>query len=233
MASPITLYQFAASPFCDKIRRVLRYKRLPFTIHEWPIAEAGTISEKNPAGKLPILEIDGTLIPDSTTIAFELERRYPTPALLPAEPAQRAQVLVLEDWADESLYFYEMNTRFAGDDFDKNVGKLLPGVPEEMHAAIAPMLREVLKTTTTAQGIGRKSPAQIAGDVDRLLGAIEDLQRATGFVVGTNLTLADIAICCQAECIGDSTAGTRVLDARPALVKYFARVDRLTAADRA
>jgi glutathione S-transferase len=229
----ITLYQFAASPFCDKIRRVLRFKQLPFTIHEWPIAEVGSIRKKNPAGKLPILEIDGTLIADSTAIALELEKRHPTPSLLPADPAQRALVLALEDWADESLYFYEMGTRFGEQDFDANLPKLLPGVPVEMHSAIAPMLRKALQTTTTAQGVGRRAPEQLANDVDRLLGAIEDMQRGTGFVVGTGLTLADIAIAAQAECIGDSTVGKRVLHARPALVAYFKRVDELTHADRA
>jgi glutathione S-transferase len=229
----ITLYQFAASPFCDKIRRVLRYKQLPFTIHEWPIAEVGSIREKNPAGKLPILEIDGTLIPDSTAIALELEKRHPSPPLLPAEPAQRALVLALEDWADESLYFYEMSTRFGEQDFEANLPKLLPGVPPEVHSALAPMLREALKTTTIAQGVGRRSPEQLAADVERLLGAIEDLQRPTGFVVGTALTLADIAIAAQAECICDSTIGKRALQSRPALAAYFKRIDELTHADRA
>ena len=228
----ITLYQFAASPFCDKIRRVLRYKRVPFSIYEWPLAEVPLIREKNPAGKLPMVEIDGTLIPDSTSIALEIERRYPTPLLVPADPAQRAQVLVLEDWADESLYFYEMTTRFGDQDFDANIGKLLAGAPKEMVDAIGPMLRETIKTTTTAQGMGRKSPPQLAADIDRLFGSIEDLQRATGFVVGSALTLADIAIAAQAECIGDSSIGQQVLRSRPALNTYFKRVDTLTSADR-
>jgi glutathione S-transferase len=228
----ITLYQFAASPYCDKIRRVLRYKQLPFTIYEWPLAEVPLIREKNPTGKLPMLDIDGTLIPDSTNIALELERRYPSPPLLPADPVQRAQVLVLEDWADESLYFYEMTTRFGEQDFDANVGKLMAGAPKEMLDAIAPMVREGFKSTTTAQGIGRKSPQQLGDDVDRLFGAIEDLQRTTGFVVGAVLSLADIAICAQAECIGDSTIGKTVLQRRPALREYFRRVDELTSADR-
>jgi glutathione S-transferase len=228
----ITLHQFAVSPYCDKIRRVLRYKKIPFAIHEWPLAEAPGIRERNPTGKLPFLEIDGAVVPDSTTIALELERRVPAPALIPADPVARAQVLLLEDWADESLYFYEMATRFGDDDFDANVGKLMGGAPKEMVAAMAPMLREVLKQTTTTQGTGRKSTAQLADDVDRLLGAVEELQRATGFAVGTALTLADIAICCQAECIGDSTIGRRVLARRPALAAYFRRVDELTSADR-
>jgi len=229
----ITLYQFAASPFCDKIRRVLRYKEIPFTIYEWPLAEVPLIREKNPTGKLPMLDIDGTLIPDSTNIALEIERRFPTPALVPADPVQRAQVLILEDWADESLYFYEMTTRFGEDDFAANIGKLVAGAPPEMIEAISPMLREGFKATTGAQGVGRKSPQHLADDVNRLFGAIDDLQRATGFVVGNTLSLADLAICAQAECIGDSTIGRRALQARPSLIEYFKRVDTLTHADRA
>ncbi|HUI27143.1 MAG TPA: glutathione S-transferase family protein [Candidatus Kryptonia bacterium] len=228
----IRLAQFAVSPYCDKVRRILRYKKLPFEIHEWPLAEVGSIRDKNPTGKLPFIEIDGTVIPDSTNIALEIERRHPTPALIPSDPAQRALVLALEDWADESLYFYEMTTRFGDADFDANVGKLMAGAPKEMIDAMSPMLREMFKQTTTTQGIGRKSADQLAGDLDRLFGAIEDLQRASGFVVGNSLTLADIAICCQAECIGDSTVGKQVLAKRPALAAYFKRVDELTKADR-
>jgi glutathione S-transferase len=228
----ITLHQFAVSPFCDKIRRVLRYKKLPFEIHEWPLAEVGSIRDKNPSGKLPILEIDGVSIPDSTSIALEIERRHPEPALIPRDPLQRAQVLVLEDWADESLYFYEMTTRFGERDFDANVGKLLGGAPRDLLEALGPMLRETFETTTGAQGIGRKSDAQLTEDVDRLFEAIEELQRATGFVVGQALSLADIAIVVQAECIGDSTIGKRALQRRPGLTAYFERVDRLTSADR-
>ncbi|HVN87818.1 MAG TPA: glutathione S-transferase family protein [Candidatus Binatia bacterium] len=229
----IKLAQFAASPYCDKVRRILRYKNVPFEIYEWPLAEVASIRDKNPSGKLPFIEIDGGVIPDSTTIALEIERRHPVPPLIPSDPALRAQVLVLEDWADESLYFYEMTTRFGEQDFQANVPKLMAGAPKEMIDAMAPMLRDMFAQTTTTQGIGRKSPDQLHDDVERLFGAIDDLQRATGFVVGDHLTLADIAICAQAECIGDSTIGREVLGRRPSLRAYFQRVDELTAADRA
>ena len=226
------LYQFAASPFCDKIRRVLRVKKVPFDVQEWPLTEIGTISEKNPAGKLPILEIDGKCLGDSTDIALEIERRHPAPPLLPAAATERAQVLALEDWADESLYFYEMATRFGDEDFDKNVGKLLPGMPAEMRAQIAPMIKESLQSTALHQGTARRPPEKMTADVDRLFGAIEDMQAKTGFVVGSALSLADIAIVCQAECIGDSTIGGQVLKRRPALAAYFRRIDELTSSDR-
>ena len=224
------LHQFAASPFCDKIRRVLRVKGIPFEIHEWPLVEAAGIAEKNPAGKLPYLEVGGKMIADSTDIAVELEESHPTPPLIPADPADRGRVLALEDWADESLYFYEMTLRFGDADFDANLPKLVPDA--QMRAMMSEMLKGVLAQTTSAQGTGRRPAAQLASDVDRLFGAIEDMQKATGFVVGKSLTLADIAIVCQAECIGDSTVGKSVLAKRPAVAAYFRRIDELTQSDR-
>ncbi|GIW43624.1 MAG: glutathione S-transferase [Candidatus Binatia bacterium] len=228
----VTLYQFAISPFCDKVRRVLAFKRIPFEIYEWPLTEVPRIQERNPTGKLPFIEWDGEIVADSTDIALAVEERVPEPPLLPKDPHQRAIALALEDWADESLYFYEMCLRFGEEDFERTYEKLAAGLPEDLRAMMAPMLRENFRQVTSTQGIGRKSPAQLARDVDRLFTTIEELQRPTGFVVGSSLTLADIAIVCQAECIGDSRIGAEALARRPALQAYFRRVDELTQAQR-
>jgi glutathione S-transferase len=48
------------------------------------------IYEKNPAGRVPVLEEDTLVLPESVVIMEYLEERYPEPALLPADPAQRA-----------------------------------------------------------------------------------------------------------------------------------------------
>lgn len=44
----------------------------------------------NPFGQVPVLEDDGLVIAESIAILEYLEERYPTPALLPADPAARA-----------------------------------------------------------------------------------------------------------------------------------------------
>jgi glutathione S-transferase len=225
-----TLYQFAASPFCDKVRRILRFKGIEFVTHEWPIAEAGEIAKKNAAGKLPILEIDGRTIADSTDIALELEALHPTPPLLPENPRDRALVIALEDWADESLYFYEMTTRFGADDFARNLPKLV--ADPELREPLTEPLQGMIRGATTAQGCGRRPPEQLEADLGRLFGAIEEMQRESGFVVGDAPTLADLAITCQVECIGDSTIGARVLEQHPGLREYLQRIDDLTQADR-
>ena len=46
--------------------------------------------EKNPAGKVPVLEEDGWVLPESAVIAEFLNERYPEPRLWPEDPGERA-----------------------------------------------------------------------------------------------------------------------------------------------
>ena len=50
---------------------------------------------------LPVIDIDGVRIGDSTRIIEELERRWPDPPLYPADPDERKKALELEDFFDE------------------------------------------------------------------------------------------------------------------------------------
>jgi maleylpyruvate isomerase len=47
---------------------------------------------------VPVLELDGRVIVDSTAILEELERLRPEPALYPADTARRAEVEIFVDW---------------------------------------------------------------------------------------------------------------------------------------
>jgi glutathione S-transferase len=91
----ITLYDAARCPFCARVRIVLAEKRIPYEPVAIDLANRPAwLYEKNPTGKVPILEEDTLVLPESSVIMEYLEERYPEPALLPADPAQRA----LERW---------------------------------------------------------------------------------------------------------------------------------------
>ena len=47
---------------------------------------------------VPVLELDGRVLVDSTAIIEELERLHPEPRLYPTDPARRAEVEVFVDW---------------------------------------------------------------------------------------------------------------------------------------
>ncbi|MFW6067234.1 MAG: glutathione S-transferase family protein [Myxococcota bacterium] len=226
------LYQFEHSPFCDKVRRALRHKQLPFEIEEVPMAQAPSRLRKlNPAAKVPVLEHDGRLVADSTDIALYLEDRFPDPPLLPQDPRERATCLVLEDWADESLYFYEMRLRFTlPHNAERWVPELLAHDPAPLRFVARRVVPGVVRRQLAAQGIGRKSEAQVLADVQRHLDALGGWLGDREWLVGGALSLADLAVFAQVHCLRGTEEGSRMIDARPRLGTWMDRVDRATAA---
>lgn len=53
--------------------------------------------------QVPVLLVDGTVIPDSTAILNWLEQHHPQPALMPATEKDRAQVMLWEELMDGVL----------------------------------------------------------------------------------------------------------------------------------
>jgi RNA polymerase-associated protein len=87
----ITLYDAARCPYCARVRIVLAEKGIPHEPVEIDLANRpGWIYEKNATGRVPVLEEDTFLLPESHLIMEYLEERYPEPPLAPADPAQRA-----------------------------------------------------------------------------------------------------------------------------------------------
>jgi glutathione S-transferase len=227
----LTLYQFEVSPFCDKVRRVLHWKKQPYEVHEVSLWQALTqLRRLNPAGKLPCLEHDGRLIADSSEIARYLEERFPSPPLLPSDAAQRALCHVLEDWADESLYFYEMQLRFGT---PENAKRWLPVVAAHDAAPARALARLILPRTFGAQlrgqGIGRRPIAAVLADLERHLRAVATLLGGRDFLVGNSLTLADIAVFAQLFCIRGSAEGAVAIEKEPEVLRWMTRVDEATA----
>ena len=227
----ITLHQFEISPFCDKIRRVLHWKRQPYEIREVLLSKAFTSVRKvNRIGKLPCLEIDGRFVADSTDIAHLLEERFPDPPLLPKDPKQRALCHVLEDWADESLYFYEMRLRFG---IRHNAEKWIPILaahdPPWMKRVAGFAVPFLMRRTLSAQGLGRKPDAMVVADLERHLAALGALLAGSEWLVGDALTLADIAVFAQLYCVRGAREGAERIEASRPLAEWMERVDRATA----
>ena len=87
----ITLYDADRCPYCARVRIALAEKGIPYE----PVAidlddRPGWIYEKNPLGRVPVLEEDTLVLPESAVIMEYLEERFPEPALWPADPAERA-----------------------------------------------------------------------------------------------------------------------------------------------
>lgn len=227
----LTLYQFEISPFCDKIRRILNVKRVPYAVEEVPPTKTLSVVRKlNPAGKLPFLVADGTVVADSTDIAYWLEAKYPEPRLVPDDPRERGLCHVLEDWADESLYFYEMRLRFT---LPHNARRFIPELVKyegSLVRTIAPYAMPfVLRSQVSSQGVGKRPLDVVLRDVERHLDALAGILGDGRWLIGDRLTIADVSVFAQLFCIRASDEGGRMVAARPAVAAWMERVDRATA----
>ena len=87
----ITLYDADRCPYCARVRITLAEKGIAYEAIAVDLDDRPAwIYEKNPLGRVPVLEEDEFVLPESAVIDEYLEQRYPEPALWPADAAERA-----------------------------------------------------------------------------------------------------------------------------------------------
>jgi glutathione S-transferase len=87
----LTLYDAARCPYCARARIALAEKGIEFEAFEIDLNDRPRwIYEKNSTGRVPVIEEDAWILPESSVIMEYLEERYPEPPLLPPYPADRA-----------------------------------------------------------------------------------------------------------------------------------------------
>jgi stringent starvation protein A len=87
----ITLYDADRCPYCARVRIVLAEKSVEYETVQVDLADRPAwIYEKNPLGRVPVLEEETFVLPESAVINEYLEERYPEPPLWPADPGERA-----------------------------------------------------------------------------------------------------------------------------------------------
>lgn len=226
----ITLYQFSTSPFSEKVRRALNYKGVPFDIHEVARAKVaeGDYEHVSPTGKFPTIRDGDTVVWDSTDILYHLESAYRSPPLVPAGARDAALAHAIEEWADESLYFYEMTLRLtwehnldaALDEF----ARALPGVPK---SRLKSMIVEATTRLTEAQGVGRKPRDQVVRDVERHFRALDGLLDGRDWLIGDAPSIADLAVIAQVNALRYAREADNALAQTNHVSGWLDRVDEL------
>ncbi|MFT7091710.1 MAG: glutathione S-transferase [Candidatus Azotimanducaceae bacterium] len=112
------LYTGDLSPYSAKIRMQIYAMGIDDIAFELPVSfYRGKLAEFSPIGRIPILETDEGIIPESEVIAEYLDDLYPDKALLGSTPKVRADVRLLSRIAD----IYLMN----------NIFMALPQIPRD------------------------------------------------------------------------------------------------------
>ena len=96
------LWHLEISHYNEKARWALDYKGVAHVRRAVTPGLQELTARRLRAGRtVPVLEMNGRAIGDSTKIIEEIERRWPQPPLYPADREERSRALDLEDYFDE------------------------------------------------------------------------------------------------------------------------------------
>src|SRR5262245_24421553 len=103
------LYSGDLSPYSARVRMQIYAKGITDIVIELP-PNFGMpqFRQANPIGRIPVLDIDGDLMPESEVIAEYLEEVYPQPRMLGATPRETAHIRTIARIGD----IYLMNNLF-------------------------------------------------------------------------------------------------------------------------
>lgn len=218
----IILYGPRVTAYVVKVERALRWKKLPFELVE-PTSLADYRRWSPETGLLPVLEVDGERVHDSSRILDFLDRRFPEPPLVSADPRVAREQRRLESWVSETFSFYMMRwirSRFpAPDGVDPNAAQgSMSGL-----GLIGPdgQLRpEVFETADGGPG----------PEFERRLDDLAAFLGDRSYFFADQLSRADLTVfsLVHGMATGLYPGGRELLAQRPRLLAHHDRVDRAT-----
>ena len=117
------LFHVPLSPFCRKVRLSLGEKKIEVELVEeryWE--EDADFMRRNPAGKVPVLRLDGIVMAESAAICEYIEETRPDPALMPKDPVARLEVRRLVSWFDDKFH-HEVTSKLLYERVNKKLMK--------------------------------------------------------------------------------------------------------------
>jgi glutathione S-transferase len=208
-----------------KVRAILAYKGVPYE----RVAVLGPslmeLLRRSSVRKVPALDIDGRMIIDSTDISHEIERLFPEPAILPADPRLKGLSHALEDWSDEALYFLGLYFQWIEPRGRPMVRKAFGSSPLGMAARLFYQRR--IKAQLRGQGTGRKSHSQIAADLRREFSALAAMLADEPYLLGQRPYLCDFAVNAQLVYLSRPPGSAEILREFAVLSTYMERMKAL------
>lgn len=193
----LELYQFEVSQYSEKVRLILDYKGLEYRkIEVTPGVGQLEIFGFTGQRQVPVLKDDDIAITDSTEIALYLERKYPDRPILPEDPVQRGQVLILEEWADEFIGGRGRKALIGALNQNQNFRtSILPtNVPDFVKTLVGAVPGDVLDILGSGIGLGGESLKKVQADLKQDLDSLCLILENRPYLVGDTPTLADLAV---------------------------------------
>lgn len=226
---PPVLFGSRLSPFVEKVARALGLKRLPF--EEAALRSPLDLKRWNPkTGKMPVLEIDGERVWDSTFILRRLDEIRPDPPLFAADPHTRARQRMLEDWSDESLYWHVFALRWMPAHAPATLDQLAATLPPLARPVARLLFPRMIGSMPRVQGMGRLPLEVLVRELAQRLDDLVVLLADRPFFYGDAPSAADLAVFgnLHTGLSGPTPEVERLLGERPTLAAHYRRVDERT-----
>jgi glutathione S-transferase len=196
----VVLHQWEMSPFCNKTRRCLRHKGVDYTVVNYNGLLAARASALSKVGKLPVIDWDGERIQDSARIARVLDERIPAHPLYPKEPQALAAAVFWEDWAGQSLYFYEIYFRMLDPvSLERGLDLICEGRPKYERAILKFIFKRRYPRKLREQGLARQDRSEVEKQFFALLDALEVLLEGRPTLAGMEISIADLSVAAQID----------------------------------
>ena len=190
----ITVYPEAfgeptASPFCMKSLCMLHAANVPYEIIETPDPR------KAPRGKLPVIEFEGRLVPDSEDIRAIIEAEADIDFDEGLSAHDRAVSRAIIRMVEEHVYFAIVADRWGEDDNWVHVrDTFFKDIPRPVRGIITHFIRKQALAQLNGQGIGRLSAEERFDRVRRDIISIRDLLADNPFLFGDAPKAADYSV---------------------------------------
>jgi len=224
----ITLYGFGPawglpdpSPFVTKAATLLHMSGLPFRLENGYLKRA-------PKGKLPYIDDDGVLVPDSTLIRMHLEVRHGIDFDAGLTRAERGTAWAVDKLLEDHLYWILVDQRWLDDaNFAAGPAQFFDFVPAPLRPLARRVARGMVRRRLRAHGMGLYSPPERLALAEHAFDAVAGILGDRPYLMGEQPCGADATML---GFIGGALAArfaspTRdAAEARPTLVAYRDRM---------
>lgn len=179
----LILHHYPMSPFSEKVRAVLGFKKLAWQSVLIPtvMPKPDLLALTGGYRKTPVLQMGSDIYCDTALICEVLEHLQPVPTLYPE--GQKGLARILAQWADSTLFWAAMGYNLQ----KPGMAELFAGVPPEAVKAFA------ADRSAMAQGMTRQRPLDATGAYKSYLRRLADMLDWHDFLLGNAPCIADFA----------------------------------------
>jgi glutathione S-transferase len=225
------LFQFRYSPYNEKVRWALDFKRVPHTRRSLlPGPHLPVIKRMTGGTGTPVLRHKAGVVDGSARILDWLEQHHPSPALYPADPAERDEALRIQAWFDDDitprirravLSALLESPGYWAEVFGDGRSRLA----KTAYGWLVPLAKPLI-----CKGNGITGPASVADGYAAVGQALDFVaaRRGAGYLAGDRFSLADLAAA-STLAVAVDPGDSPMMRPRPMSAAFAALVQRFSA----